>query len=122
MFYDPPSVGPDASLDLQLNAGGEAEQLVMSFPGVVDDCPACVLDDSGASHNLAVVAKQGLRGHAASGVVSAAGQKSVPVKSYVQTRVRCQALSEVIKLYVVDMPAPNLHVVLGQCWLKAVLC
>ena len=122
VFYDPPSVGPDALLDLQLNAGGDAEQLVMSFPGFVDDCPACVLVDSGASHNFidrAVVAKQGLREHAASGAVSAAGQKSVPVKSYVQARVRCQAMSEVIKLYVVDMPAPNLHVVLGQCWLKA---
>ena len=33
--------------------------------------------------------------------------------------VRCQALFEVIKLYVVDMPAPNLHVVLGQCWLTS---
>ncbi len=34
-------------------------------------------------------------------------------------RVKCQALSEVIKMYVVDMPSPDLHVVLGQSWLKS---
>ena len=47
-----------------------------------------------------------------------AGQKSVPVSSFVRERVKCQALSEVMKMYVVDMPH-HLHVVLGQSWLKS---
>ena len=48
-----------------------------------------------------------------------AGQKSVPVSSLVQGRVKCQAVSKVIKMYVVDMPSANLHVVLAQSWLKS---
>ena len=48
-----------------------------------------------------------------------AGQKRVPVSGFVCACVKCQTLSEVIKMYVVDMPTLNLHVVLGQSWLKS---
>ena len=81
-----------------------------------------MLPDSAAAHafiDRAFVLRHGLHEYAASGSVSVAGQKSVPVSSFVRERVKCQALSEVIKMYVVDMPSSNMHVVLGQSWLKS---
>ncbi len=125
VYYDPPVAGPvklAAPPEMSLHATCDAGQLLMSFPGVVSDQPACVVADSAATHafnDRAFVSKHGLREYAASGSVSVAGQKSVPVSSFVRERVKCQALSEVIKMYVVDMPSPNLHVVLGQSWLKS---
>ncbi len=100
----------------------------MSFPGVVPDQPAGVVADSAATHafiDRAFVVKHDLREYAATESVSVAGQKSVPVSGFVQERIKCQALSEVIHMYVVKMPSPSLHVVLGQSWLKsrnAVVC
>ena len=93
----------------------------MSTPGVVSDQPACVVADPAATHALIVLLcwKLGLGEDAVSGSVSVAGQKSVPASSFVRERVKCQALSDVIKMYVVDMPSPNMHVVLHQSWLKS---
>ena len=125
VYYDPSVAGPvelASPPEMSLHATCDAGQLMMSFPGVVSDQPACVVADSAATHafiDLAFVLKHGLREYAACGSVSVAGQKSVPVSSFVRERVKCQALSEVIKMYVVDMPSPNLHVVLGQSWLKS---
>ena len=125
VYYDPPLAGPVKPAtphEMCLHATGDVGQLLMSFPGVVSDCPACIIADSGASHEFidrAFVVKHGLREYAASGSVSVAGQKSVPVAGFVRARVKCQGLSEVIKMYVVDMPSPNLHVVLGQSWLRS---
>ncbi len=125
VYYDPPVAGPvkfAGPTEMSLHATCAGERLLMSFPGVVSDQPACVVADSAATHafiDRAFVLKHGLREYAASGSVSMAGQKSVPVSSFVRERVKCQALSEVIKMYVVDMPSSNLHVVLVQIWLKS---
>ena len=50
--------------------------------------------------------------------MSCAGGKSVPVTGYVLACMQVQVLSETVKMYVVDMPSPNVHVILGQTWLK----
>ncbi|DBA85570.1 TPA: hypothetical protein ACH3X2_005660 [Trebouxia sp. C0005] len=127
VYYDPPCEGPAALCEMSLNVTGGAGQLDMSFPGSAADFPACVLVDSGASHGFIVCAfveRAGLQQHAVCGVVHAAGQNSVPVSGFVHVRVQCQSVSEVIKLFVIDMPSPDLHVVLKQMWLnkhKAVL-
>lgn len=97
------------------------EQLTMSMPGFVEGHASCTLFDSGATHDYidsAFVAKYGIKQYPAEGRVSCAGGKSVPVTNCVLARGQVQALSETVKMYVVDMPSPNVHVILGQTWLK----
>ena len=128
VYYDRPVAGPvklAAPPEMSLHATCAAGQLLTSLPCVVSDQPACVVADSAATHafiDRAMMMKHALREYAACGSVSVAGQKStklesVPVSSFVRERVKCQALGEMIKMYVIHMP--NLHVVLGQSWLKS---
>lgn len=42
-------------------------------------------------------------------MLSCVGQKGVPVRSFVQARVKVQSLSEVVRFFVVDVPAINLQ-------------
>lgn len=107
---------------MSMNVVPGAEQLTMSMPGFVDSHASCTLFDSGAKHDYidsAFMAKCGIKQYPTEGRMSCAGGQSVPVTSYVLARVQVQALSETVKMYVVDMPTPNVHVLLGQTWLKA---
>jgi len=91
------------------------------MPGFVEGHASCTLFDSGATHDYidsAFVAKCGIKQYPAEGRVSCAGGKGVPVTNYVLARVQVQALSETVEMYVADMPSPNVHVILGQTWLK----
>ena len=49
--------------------------------------------------------------------MNCAGRKRAPVSGYVFGRVKVQALSEVVQLFVLDVPSPSLHVIMGQSWL-----
>jgi hypothetical protein len=53
-----------------------------------------------------------------SGNVIRAGTETVPIKGYMNVRVQVQALSEVVKLHVVDLIGGKLHAILGQTWLS----
>ena len=76
VYYDPPVAGPVKLAnppEMSLHATCDAGQLLMSFPGVVSDQPACVVADSAATHafiDRAFVLKHGMREYAASGSVS----------------------------------------------------
>lgn len=111
VYYNPLQAGPAALSEMSLDAADDAGQLTMSFSAFVAASPACVLADSGAVHDFidsAHATKLGVQKHAASGVVTPADQRGVPVTRFVRAHVRRQAWTEVIKLYVVDT---NLHVV-----------
>ena len=82
--------------------------------------PACALDDSGANRcfvDRAFVSHK-LRQYPPSGLLHCAGQQSAPVRNFVLAHVKMQSLSEEVKFFVVDMPTPGLHAVLGQSWLR----
>ena len=115
-----PSPESEPGMSLHI-AAGAVEQLDMAFPGHVAGVPACVLVDSGANRcfvDRAFVLQHKLQEYLTSGLLHCAGQQSAPVKSFVLARVKMQALSEQVKLFVVDMPTPGLHAVLGQSWLR----
>ena len=126
IWYDPPCVDKrpkaDSVPEMTLHvSSADVGQLDMAFPGSVDCVPACVLVDSGASQcfvDRAFVLQHKLQEFPAAGLLHCAGQQSAPVKGYVKARVRVQALSEVVKMFVVDVPTPGLHVILGQDWLR----
>lgn len=102
-------------------AAGAMEQLDMAFPGHVAGLPACVLVHSGANRcfvDRAFVSQHKLRQYPPSGLLHCAGQQSAPVRNLVLARVKMQSLSEEVKFFVVDMPTPGLHAVLGQSWLR----
>ena len=104
------------------NVAPGAEQVTMSMPGFVDSNASCMLFDSGATYDYiasAFVAKCGIQRYSDEGHVSCAGGTSVLVTSYVLAQVQVQALSEIVKVYAVDVRTPNVHVILGQAWLKA---
>lgn len=102
-------------------AAGEVEQLDMAFPGHVAGVPACVLVNSGANRcfvDRAFVLQHELQEYPTSGLLHCVGQQSAPVKSFVLACAKMQALSEQVKYFVVGMPTPGLHAVLGQSWLQ----
>ena len=111
-----------AVAQMVINVAPGAEQVTMSMPGFVDSHASCMLFDSGATHDYiasAFVAKCGIQRYSDEERVSCAGGTSVLVTNYVLAQVQLQALSEIVKMYAVDMRTPNVHVILGQAWLKA---
>ncbi|KAL3149419.1 hypothetical protein ABBQ32_002213 [Trebouxia sp. C0010 RCD-2024] len=124
IWYDAPVADgqPESVPEMSLHvAAGAVEQLDMAFPSHVAGVPACVLVDSGANRcfvDRAFVLKHKLQESPTSGLLSCAGQQSARVKRFVKARVKVQGLSEDVRCFVVNMPTPGLHVVLGQPWLR----
>ena len=118
----------DAPAQICLNSVSSDDQSqLMTFQGHLAGHSVNTLFDGGATHNFvsaAFAAAKGLKIHACNGQVLAAGTADIAIQGYVCERVQIQNLSEVVKMYVIDLHGQAMQAVLGQGWLldhKAVI-
>lgn len=117
VWHDPPA--PPMSCN---NLAKKSNRLLMTFPGKVAQIDACVLIDSGATHDFIdkrFVAQQQLHTVPQKGEMLCGGSTTAHLTSFVIARVVLQSYVGHVKCYVLDFPMTgDFQLIFGQQWLQ----